>query len=387
MAVGVGLDQFVAHTITARLGRRIGLVTHAAAVGVDLTDAVDRLRQAGVHLVALFSPEHGLGGAAADGADVGDTVDTRSGLPVYSLYGATQRPPADVLAGLDALIFDMQDVGVRFYTYISTLFYVLESAAQAGIPVTVLDRPNPIDGVTLEGPILEPDFASFVGITPIPLRYGLTIGELARFMNATLGLNADLTVVPMQNWRREMRFADTGLPWVPTSPAMPHLSTVRLYPGMCLLEGTNLSEGRGTALPFEICGAPWIDGYALARQLNNLALPGVVFRPMQFVPAQGSRYGGELCGGVQVHVRDEAVCRPLTVGLQVIATVKALYPEDFAWRQASWEGQHAHFDLLMGTDRVRQALDAGTDVHALIRSWVGDLGAFAMVCQPYLMYA
>ena len=251
----------------------------------------------------------------------------------------------------------------------------------------MLDRPNPIDGVTIEGPILEPDYTSFVGIAPIPVRYGLTIGELARFMNATMGLGADLTVVSMEGWRRQMGFEDTGQPWVPTSPAMPHISTAILYTGMCLLEGTNLSEGRGTALPFEVCGAPWIDGHVLAAELNALALPGVRFRAMQFVTAQGGKFGGQLCAGVQVHVLDRASCRPVTVGLHLISVIKARYPGDFAWREQSWEGKHAHFDLLMGTGRVRQALDAGTEVRALVQSWAGDLEAFAVACQPYRLYA
>ncbi len=384
MPVATGLDRFVREGAGRSAACPVGLVTHGAAVSADLVDAVSLLRTAGIRVKALFSPEHGLHGAMADGAAVADAVDPRWGLPIYSLYGATRQPSAEALAGLGGLLFDMQDVGVRFYTFISTLYYVLRAAADAGIPVTVLDRPNPLGGVTLEGPVLESAFSSFVGIVPIPVRYGLTVGELARTMNVPIG--ADLVVVPLSGWRREMGFEDTGLQWVPTSPAMPHLSTVYLYPGMCFIEGTNLSEGRGTALPFEICGAPWIDGYVLAAKLNALAMPGVRFRPTQFVPAVGSRYGGMLCGGVQVHVLDRVLCRPVTVGLQLIAAVKSLWPEAFAWRERSWEGAHSHFDLLMGTDRVRKGLDAGEDVEALVRSWDGSLGAFSEACQPYLLY-
>ncbi|MBN1248962.1 MAG: DUF1343 domain-containing protein [Anaerolineae bacterium] len=392
MRVQTGLASFLSDAPGAWKSQRVGLVTHAAAVAPDLGSNVDALIQAGVTVTALFSPEHGLHGATADGAVVHDSTDAQTGLPVYSLYGRTKAPSTGVLAQLDTLIFDMQDVGVRFYTYISTLYCVLKSAAQVGLQVTVLDRPNPINGMTLEGPRLEPGYESFVGIAPIPLRYGLTIGELARYMNAELRLGAELTVVPMENWRRDHWYGDTGLAWVPTSPAMPHLTTTVLYPGMCLLEGTNLSEGRGTALPFEICGAPWIDGAALASHLNALSLPGVRFRPVQFVPAPGSRFGGELCGGVQVHVLDHTRCRPLTVGLHLIACVKALYPADFAWQAPGREGDHPHFDLLVGTDEVRVVLDAGSaatltaDIQALIGSWAESHAAFAGVSQPYLLY-
>jgi uncharacterized protein YbbC (DUF1343 family) len=399
MRVQTGLARFLETPPRDLKGRRIGLVTHAAAVAPDLSRDVDAMIRAGLNITALFSPEHGLYGAVADGAAVADARDARTGLPIYSLYGDTKAPSSAALSQLDALIFDIQDVGVRFYTYISTLNHVLESAARADLPIIVLDRPNPLNGVTLEGPCLEPGYASFIGIAQIPLRYGLTIGELARYLNDNLDRDredttrsrASLTVIPMRHWRRDQWFADTGLSWVPTSPAMPHISTILLYPGLCLLEGTNLSEGRGTALPFEICGAVWVDGDALAAQLNAYQLPGVRFRPIQFVPAPGSRYGGERCGGVQVHVLNRARCRPLSVGLHLIAAIRERYPEDFAWRPSSWEGARPHFDLLMGTDQVRLALDAGTaaqaaTVEALIRSWKTDHATFTKVCQPYLLY-
>jgi len=230
-----------------------------------------------------------------------------------------------------------------------------------------------------------PGFESFVGVLPIPLRYGLTIGELARYMNDTQGLNADLVVIPMDGWQREYWFDDTGLVWVPTSPAIPHFSTVMVYHGTCFLEGTTVSEGRGTALPFEVCGAPWIDGDALAAYLNALVLPGVRFRPTHFVPAT-AKFAGEVCGGVQIHVIDRATFRPVTVGLHLLAALKALYPADFAWLPQSWEGARPHIDLLAGTDRVRRAIDAGVGVAELVEAWADGVTDFERTSRRYWLY-
>jgi uncharacterized protein YbbC (DUF1343 family) len=232
---------------------------------------------------------------------------------------------------------------------------------------------------------LTPRFESFVGVLPIPLRYALTMGELAHYMNHTQGINAELTVIPMAGWRRELWFDETGLTWVPTSPAMPHVSTALVYPGMCFLEGTNISEGRGTALPFEICGAPWIDGEALAVSMNALALPGVRFRPTQFVP-MASKFAGEVCEGVQIHVIDRATFRPVTMGLHLLTALKALYPAEFVWLPKSWEGAHPHIDLLAGTDQVRLAIDAGANVAELIDGWTDAVRLFEEACRPYWLY-
>ncbi|MBN1876685.1 MAG: DUF1343 domain-containing protein [Anaerolineae bacterium] len=366
-------------------GRRVGLVTHPAAVLPDLTGTADALLRAGVQLVALFGPEHGLSGAVADGATVADGVDPRTGLPVYSLYGEHKTPTPEMLKGVDVLIFDMQDVGVRFYTYLSTLFYVLKGAVNANKPVIVLDRPNPINGITQEGPLLAPEFTSFVGTLNVVIRHGLTMGELAQYINAEYNLNVDLTVIPMQGWQRAMWFDETGLPWVPTSPAMPHLSTTTVYPGMCFLEGTNVSEGRGTALPFEICGAPWIDGQVLADALNAQALPGARFRPTHFVPSD-SKYKGELCSGIQIHVTDRNALRPVTLGLHLLATLHTLYPETFTWLRQSWEGAHPHIDLLLGTDQVRGALDNQTSVDDIVASWEQERKEFTQTAALYHLY-
>lgn len=364
-------------------GKRVGLVTHPAAVLPDLSGAVDALLRAGVGLTALFGPEHGLDGSAADGAPVDDAVDPYTELPVYSLYGAVQEPAPEVLAGVDVLVFDMQDVGVRFYTYMSTLFYVLRGAGRAGTPVVVLDRPNPINGLTMEGPPVLPGFESFLGVVPVPIRHGLTMGEMAHWMNGEHALGADLTVVAMRGWRRTMWFDEamgtsTGLPWVPTSPAMPHLSTATLYPGLCLLEGTNVSEGRGTALPFEICGTPWIDGHVLAERLNGLALPGVRARAARFVPGSG-KFAGQMCGGIQLHVTDRNTLRPLTLGLHLLAALRDLYPDQFTWRAS-------HFDRLVGSDEVRHALERAKPVEQIVQGWEETLAEFDQRRQAHLLY-
>ncbi|HNT77112.1 MAG TPA: DUF1343 domain-containing protein [Anaerolineae bacterium] len=371
MGVKLGLEYFLRELAPGLRGRRVGLATHPGAVTPDLTHCLDALLSAGVRVTALFAPEHGLAGSVADGATVAHGVHARTGLPIFSLYGATKEPTPAMLADVDVLVFDMQDIGARFYTFISTLFYVLRGAARARTPVIVLDRPNPINGVDVEGPLVTPGFESFVGIVPIPIRHGLTLGELARYINGEQALEADLTIAPLAGWRRGLWLDETGLPWIPTSPAMPRLSTATVYPGMCLLEGTNVSEGRGTALPFEVCGAPWIDGETLAAELNARALPGVRFRPTQFVPS-ASKYAGEVCAGVQGHVLDRRLLRPVALGVWLLATLRRLYPESFNWITPSWEGSLPHIDLLTGCDRLRNCLDAGENVPDLLTAWRAD---------------
>lgn len=380
-----GLDRLLGEDLALLRGKRIGLITHPAAVTADLTPAVDALWAAGIELAALFGMEHGLSGAVADGEAVAHARDARTGLPVYSLYGATREPTAAMLADLDALVFDVQDVGARFYTFISTLYYVLRAAGRHGKPVIVLDRPNPIGGAAIEGPLVVPGLESFVGIAPIPVRYGMTIGELARYFNVEFGLGADLTVVPLQGWRRGMWFDETGRPWVPTSPAMPHLSTATVYPGTCLIEGTNLSEGRGTALPFEQIGAPWLDEHALAAALNRLDLPGVRFRPVEFMPS-ASKHAGELCRGVQVHVLDRRLFRPVATGLHLLVACRRQAADRFAFLPSSWEGQPPHFDLLIGDPQIRPAILAGVPVAELIAAWDGVAAAWAERRQSHLLY-
>lgn len=375
--VKTGLDILVHEQARLLANQRVGLVSMPAAVLPDLTSSLDALRSAGIHVTALFGPEHGFGGAALDGAHVGHATDPRSGLPVYSLYGASYEPTAEMLANVDVLVFDMQDVGVRFYTYLSTLFHVLRAAGRMGKPIFVLDRPNPITGSIIEGGPVMPGSESFVGIINIPMRHGMTLGELARYMNGEYALAADLHVVAMHSWQREMWFDETDLPWVPTSPAMPHLSTATLYPGLCLLEGTNLSLGRGTALPFEVSGAPWLDGYTLAAAMNTLQLPGVCFRATVFTPS-ASNHAGIECHGVQVHTMDRDSLRPVEMALHLIAIARRLSGDAWMW--------NPHFERLAGDGALRSALEAGTPVTEVTAGWEGSISTFVDQRKKYLLY-
>ncbi len=383
--VQTGLQQLIDDHRDRLRGRRIGLVTQPAAVTPTLRAAEDALITAGATLGALFGPEHGFDGAAADGAAVDHAVHARLGVPVYSLYGADREPTDAMLAEVDLLVFDMQDVGVRFYTYLSTLYYLLRASGRTHIPLLVLDRPNPVNGVAIEGPPVEAGLESFVGIVDIPIRHGLTLGELARLINAEQDFGADLTVLPMQGWRRDCWFDQTGLPWIPTSPGMPHLITATVYPGMCFIEGTNLSEGRGTTLPFESVGAPWLDGYRLAVSLNALDLPGVRFRPVHFTPS-ASKHAGDPCQGVQLHVADRNAMHAVTTGLHVVAACRAQDPDRFAFLESSWEGRPPHFDLLAGNAMLREGLALGYDVAGLTADWATDEAAFRARRAPHLLY-
>ncbi len=383
-AVRTGLDLIVGERRSLLRNYRVGLVTNAAAITRQVVPAVEAVRSV-CNLVALFSPEHGLSAHEADGQRVLSKTDPRTGLPIHSLYGEHKKPTASMLADVDLVLLDLPDVGARFYTYVWTMSYVLEAAAEHGRPLVVLDRPNPIGGHICEGPLLDPAYASFVGRHSIPVRHGLTIGELAHMLNDERGLDANLTVVSVAGWQRTMWFDQTGLPWAPPSPAMPTPDTALVYPGTCLLEGTNVSEGRGTTTPFKCLGAPWVDGHRLAAALNERELPGVRFRPVTFVPC-ASKYQGQTCEGVYLHVTDREVFRPLRVGLHIIAAIRAFWPDKFSWLGTSWEGRPPHFDLLIGNDWVRQEIDAGVPVSEIINRWQGTLSSFLLRRKRYLIY-
>lgn len=383
--IEIGLETLLRAPEAILRGRRVGLVTHAAAVTREFVSSVDALLQKNVRITALFGPEHGFDGAGADAVAIDHATDTCTGLPVYSLYGKTKEPNADMLTNVDVFVFDMQDVGARFYTFISTLDYVLRAAEKFGKPVIVLDRPNPINGVQIEGPLVDAGLESFISHIPVPIRHGLTTGELARFIAHTLPRDVELQIVPLRGWERAMWFDETGLPWIPLSPGMPRFETTVTYPGICLFEGTNMSEGRGTALPFEICGAPWLDGYALARALNAMDLPGARFRAHAFTPTD-SKHRGLKCDGVQIHVTDRAVFRPVYVGLHVLAACRAQNSERFEFLPTSWEGAPPHLDLLTGTARVRQGLLANEPIDAIVADWAKLAAAFDDACAPIFLY-
>ena len=366
-------------------GRRAGLVTNPSGVDRRLRATADLLHEiSGLELVLLFGPEHGIRGDAEDGVPVETGVDARTGAPAVSLYGERRQPSPGELEQLDVLLFDIQDVGVRFYTYLYTMSLAMEACAGAGVPFVVLDRPNPLGGLVVEGNMLDaPAFASFVGRYPIPVRYGLTIGELARLFNDEFGIGADLHVVEMRGWRRSMHWRDTSLHWVPPSPAMPTPETVAVYPGMCFFEGTNVSEGRGTARPFEQVGAPYIDGFDLAGRFEALGQPGAAVRPVFFRPSSG-KHEGLSCGGIQLHLTGDEAFSPVRTGFHLLAEVRRGWPAPFEWR-TNPVGIH-NFDKLAGTDRVREALDAGAAVDELIGEWARERACFEECRRRYLRY-
>ncbi|MDX1943028.1 MAG: DUF1343 domain-containing protein [Saprospiraceae bacterium] len=383
--IQIGLQRLIAENNRLLKGRNVGLVTHAAAVTSDFTSTVDFLLKNDINLKALFGPEHGFDGAGADASPMEDVIDTRTGLPIFSLYGASKKPSSEALDLVDVLIFDMQDVGARFYTFISTLAHVMRAAVYKGLELIVLDRPNPINGLQIEGPFVEDGFYSFISEIPIPIRHGMTVGELAQWIAYFEKLDLQLTVIPMHGWSRAMWWDETGLPWIPLSPGMAHFSTAIVYPGACLIEGTNLSEGRGTALPFEILGAPWLDGYALAKSLNELELQGVCFRPHAFIPTFG-KYQDVKCGGVQVHITDRNALQPVEMGLHLLAACRSQNPGKFEFLTTSWEGEPPHLDLLIGTSSTRIGLEKGLNILEITSNWKAIEKDFYESRRPFLLY-
>jgi uncharacterized protein YbbC (DUF1343 family) len=373
----------------------LGVVAHPASVDAGGRHLVDRLvRDGRFKMTRLFGPEHGVRGEAQDMEAVAGAVDRATGLPVVSLYGDTEsslRPQPSHLAGLDAIVYDLQDVGTRFYTFIYTLSYVMEAAREAGIPVVVLDRPNPIGGLTVEGPVLDPAASSFVGRFPLPVRHGMTTGELAGLFRSAFAIEADLRVVPMSGWARRMQFEDTGLPWVLPSPNMPTPETARVYPGGCLIEGTNLSEGRGTTRPFELVGAPWLEAAefaeALAQAGDAEGLDGVLFRAAWFRPTF-QKHAGRTCGGVQVHLTDIAKAKTFATYLVLIREARRLAPASFDWRRERYEfvDDRLAIDLLLGRPDLRPMLEAGASVSEMEATWASGLALFIEERARFLIY-
>jgi uncharacterized protein YbbC (DUF1343 family) len=387
-AVESGLEVLVRRRPALVRGRRLGLLAHQASVDGGLLHAATLLaRVPRARLVRLFAPEHGLWGAAQDHAHVSRADDPVTRLPVHSLYGERRAPTAAMLRGLDALVIDLQDVGARYYTFVWTAALAMRECAAVRVPVMVLDRPNPLGGELMEGNVPDPAYTSFVGLYPLPARHGMTLGELAGYLNTEHDLGCALTVVPMRGWRRRMTWEETELPWVAPSPNMPTPDTARVYPGGCLFEGTNLSEGRGTTRPFEWVGAPYLDAHRFADALAAERLPGVGFRPMRFLPTF-HKWAGRLCGGVQIHVTDRARFKPFVTGLAVVAVARRLGGARFAWRRPPYEFEEKKLpiDILCGTDTIRRALERGRSLGEIERAWRADLNAWKRRRAPYLLY-
>ncbi|MFC0523564.1 exo-beta-N-acetylmuramidase NamZ domain-containing protein [Pontibacillus salicampi] len=381
----LGVEKFLEEHKDLVKGKKVGLITNPTGVDQQLRSVVDTLHEdEGVQLTALYGPEHGVRGSAQAGDYVESYTDEKTGLPVYSLYGETRKPTKEMLENIDTLLFDIQDVGTRFYTYIYTMALAMEAAGENDIEFVVLDRPNPLSGDKVEGPVLNPAYSSFVGKYPIPLRHGMTVGELAQLFNEEYKLGADLKVIQMDQYDRGMSYKDTGLEFVMPSPNMPTLDTAMVYPGAALIEGTNVSEGRGTTRPFELIGAPFIESTAIAATLNEQQLPGVRFRASSFTPSF-SKYEGELVHGVQIHVTNPNTYQPVKTGLHVVKIIHDQYPEQFAFRAEDSQGV-SFFDKLIGNGWVRQAIEDGKSVDYMVEKWKKELDEFKELREEYLLY-
>src|SRR5262245_8795622 len=387
MAVFLGSDRLLA---SGRLDKmRVGVVCNPASVDRDLRHIADRIAALpGSRLAAIFGPQHGFRSDVQD-----DMIETRHArdevrrVPVYSLYSETREPTAEMLDGLDVLVIDLQDVGVRIYTYIYTLANCLKAAKRQGLKVIVCDRPNPIGGAQVEGLVLVPGFESFVGMYPIPMRHGMTIGEIARLFNEHFGIGADLDVMTMEGWRREMYFDATGLTWIISSPNIPTFDTTTVYPGAVLFEGTNVSEGRGTTRPFELLGAPWVVAERFSDAMNRRDLPGVFFRPALFEPTF-HKHAKQGCAGCQVHVLDRRTFRPVEAGVALIEAFRAAAPETFAWKPPPYEYEYEKMpiDCLAGSAALREQIDAGVPARDIAQSWEPAVAAFTKVRDKFLLY-
>ncbi|MBW1989170.1 MAG: DUF1343 domain-containing protein [Deltaproteobacteria bacterium] len=388
-AIRTGLENFLDSPPDALQNRKWGLLYNPASVDPDLRLAPALLHeQFPENLVALFTPQHGIFAAKQDNmVESEDATDPETGLPAYSLYSKTRVPTDQSFAKINALVVDLLDVGTRVYTFMYTLSHCMEKAAKRGIPVVVLDRPNPIGGTLVEGGILDPAFASFVGRFPIPMRHGLTMGELARLFNEEFGIGCDLTVVPMSGWSRDMLWEDTGLFWVPPSPNLPQAASALVYPGQVLWEGTNVSEARGTAMPFLMCGAPFVDPGEVLARLSPEDTAGVILRPCAFEPTS-NKWEGALCAGFSFHVTDPKAFRPVRLSLRLLEAVCRLYPKSFAWKQPPYEYEYERMpiDLILGTDRVRKALETGEPLDPILADWEQQAREFEALSAKYRLY-
>ncbi|GMV06306.1 MAG: hypothetical protein AMXMBFR53_25820 [Gemmatimonadota bacterium] len=376
-----GIEVLLSDSLHLVRGKRVGLITNHTGVDRTGTSTIDLLHgHPDVELVALYAPEHGIRGTEHAGAHIESGVDERTGVPIHSLYGSSQRMTQEMLDGVDVLLFDIHDVGIRYYTYPSTMAYGMEAAGEKGIPFVVLDRPNPVRGDVVQGNVLDPAYSSFVGLYPVPMRHGMTMGELARLFVGEFGVQVELHVAPVDGWRRDMTFDQTGLPWLKPSPNMPTLESALAYAGTCLFEATPISVGRGTEHAYQWVGAPWLDGEQLAAALNARGIPGVRFDPATFTPVGA---GDQKFEGVEVH---GVTLVPLTSDYDAPRAGLATLVEVYRRSQDHWEWRTRHMDILSGTDRIRLGIDAGQDVDELMAGWEEELAAFQQLRAPYLVY-
>ena len=390
--VTLGLEKLLANPNEYLCGNTLGLVVNQTSLTSDGQSSIGKFHNnKSFKLKTILAPEHGVYGVDQDMALVTDETEPLSGLLVRSLYGAdasSLTPSPSLLSGIDNLVFDIQDVGSRYYTFIYTLANCMKTCVESNTRMIVCDRPNPINGVTIEGNLVEKEFSSFVGQYPIPNRHGMTIGELAILFNEYFGIKCDLKVIPMEGWERPMWYDQTGLPWVSPSPNMPTLSTATVYPGMCLIEGTLLSEGRGTTIPFEQVGAPYIDAETLAKTLNKENLPGLFFRPQYFKP-QFQKWNGTVCGGVQLHITERNKIKPLVTSIVLLSSIKKLYPDNFSWRKKAYEfvNDRLAIDLLYGNPTLREAIESDTlSINNLESTWEEDIKGFSSHREACLIY-
>lgn len=386
--VKTGLEVLLEERPSRLKGARIALIANPASVDSRLNHSIDLFyARKDFQLMLILGPEHGARGESQDQIEMGDCADEATGLPVFSLYGKSLIPTPEMIRDVETLVFDLQDIGSRYYTYVHTMAYAMQSCARDGKRMVVLDRPNPINGITVQGNVLDPDYSSFVGLYPLAVRHGMTAGELALLLNKEFHIGCRLEVVAMQGWRRSMWFDRTGLPWVNPSPNMPTLETATVYPGGCLIEGTNLSEGRGTTRPFEFIGAPYIKPRALVEKLKKERLSGVRFRPLYFQPVF-NKWAGDLCGGIQVHVTERAVFDPFLTYIAIIRAASQLHPDRFEWRKPPYEYEREKLpiDILCGNSLVREQIETGRSLKEIKMSWQKDLSGFKKLRRKYLIY-
>jgi uncharacterized protein YbbC (DUF1343 family) len=388
-SIRLGLEKVLDEKIKILRGLKIGLICNQASVNHNFQHASDLFSEhPGINLTALFGPQHGIRADVQDNMiETSHSIDESTKLPVYSLYSETRQPTKEMLANLDALVVDLQDVGCRVYTFIYTMANAMKACAKFNKKIFVLDRPNPLNGIKVEGNILEKGYESFVGQYPIPMRHALTIGEMAKLFNEEFGINCDLEVIEMDNWARENYYDETDAPWVIPSPNMPTVSTAVVFPGTVFFEGTQVSEGRGTTKPFEIIGAPYINSKELGDALNSLKLGGVIFQPISFLPSF-QKHSNKNCNGVFIHVVNRELFEPVITGIAILKTIFDLHPNDFEWKIPPYEYVYDRnpFDVIAGTTKLRSRLESMTSLHEIKNEWQKDINKFSIIRNKYLLY-